>query len=91
MAKNGWESVASSAAFGRSSVIATTWAPTRSATPGKARTRAMLARFASTASASKGAPSWNRTPSRRVNVQRRASRVAQAVASAGSGWAPSAE
>ena len=91
MAKNGCDSVASSAALGRSSVIVTTWDPTRSATPGNARTRAMLARLASTASASKGAPSWKRTPSRSVNVQRRASRVAQAVASAGSGRAPSAE
>jgi hypothetical protein len=43
-----------------------------------------------TASASKGAPSWKRTPRRSVKVHTRESRVAQVVASTASGREPSA-
>ena len=45
MAKKGWESVERRAAFGRSSVIWTRWGPTRSARPGKARSRRRCSRL----------------------------------------------
>ena len=89
IAKKGCDSVASSAALGRSSVIATTWAADAlGARPGRRARGAMRSRLASTASASNGAPSWKRTPSRRVNVQRRASGVAQVGGQRGLGARP---
>ena len=85
MAKKGWESVERRAAFGRSRVIWTTWGPMRSARPGKARSRRRCSRLPTTASASSEAPSWNRTPFRRVRVQTRWSGLAQVVARTPSG------
>ena len=88
-----WESTAIRVVWkpslGLSRAMETTWGPTRSALPAKPRSRRRFSRFATTASASSGAPSWKRTPSRSVKVQLRPSTVAQVVASAGSGRVPS--
>ena len=85
MAKKGCESVASSAAFGRSRVISTTWGPTRSARPGKPRSRAQVLEVRGDGVGVERGAVVEHTPSRSVSVQTRWSGVAQAVARTPSG------